>query len=498
MVYLSKILEADGHESFFLKCAASVPNCYNKLIKNSSSYTECIKCQLGGISSFPVSNICKIDPKVSIDLNQEQLEQIVGSTAYSLHRIELSVDCESTEVSLTKLSISESARIVYANTIKWIQDNKIKLVIIFNGRLDLPRAVLKACESIDVPFFTFESAYPGVALEVNDDCRSYKSLHHISSVYSGRPLTDSQSRFAGKIAAQMLTKSNLVWRLYNTSPEKGSWPIPSISRKVLIVPSSTHEFMGCDGWSPAWDHFTQGIEHVIERLGIEYSDCVIRCHPNWAERIGAAADGSKSESYYKLWSERSGAAIIPSTSKVNTNDLIAEADLVIVQYGTAGIEATLMGKKVIGLSPSFYSNSGFSVQIHSKEQLSKLDSLECHDVAEARRKALRFLYTFHKRFSQFTEYIRPESVFENRYYAGADVTKIFLALSQNFLVPDDESYSDTTLHEDSVLMLLSAQNFAALLEWSSPEPDTKEIKIERRRGLRWIDGIRRNFKGGDR
>lgn len=498
MVFLSKIFESEGHKTFFLKCSGSVPICYNKLIKNSTSYAVCFKCKLGSISSFPVKNISIIDPQEKFNLSLDDLEEIVGSTAYSLHRIELSDDCKSEEVTLTKDSLKESARIVYANSIKWIRDNKIDLVFIFNGRLDLPRAVLKACESIKVPFFTFESAYPGVALEVNDDCRSYKSLHNISAIYSERPLTEFQARFAGKIAAQMMTKSNLVWRLYNTNPEKGYWPSKTNAQKVLIVPSSTHEVMGCDSWAPDWGHFTEGLEYVVERLGINYRDCLIRCHPNWAERIGSSPDGSKSESHYTSWAKKRGVTIIPSSSKANTNDLIDEADLVLVQYGTAGLEAALMGKRVIALSPSFYSNSGFSVQIHKKEQLINLESLDSHDPEDVKRKALRYLYTYHKRFSQFTDNIRPESVFENKYYSGGSTAKIFQALIQNSLVADDEYYSNTTIYEDIALKRLSEREYSALLDWAVPEPETMEIKIERRIGLRWIDDIRRNFKGGDR
>lgn len=167
MIYLSKMFEQQGHESYFLKCSASVPYCYNRLIKGKSKVVECSKCILGSVATFDVKNITGIKSNVHEHLSEDALKEIVGSTAFSLHRIETDEDCVSNEVVATQKQLYQSANIVYANAKNWIKKNKLDLVFIFNGRLDLPRAVLKACEFSNVPYITFEAAYPGIALEVN-------------------------------------------------------------------------------------------------------------------------------------------------------------------------------------------------------------------------------------------------------------------------------------------------------------------------------------------
>ncbi|WP_141566881.1 hypothetical protein [Stutzerimonas stutzeri] len=497
MIFLSELFKRQGHQNFFLKCNASVPYCYNRMIKGTSKLVECTKCFAGGVDTFNVENVTSIDNRLRLKLSEELKFDIVSSSSYSLHRIETDEDCSSKAVLDTQDKLKPLAEIVYANALKWIEDNELKLVFIFNGRLDMPRAVLKACESKGIPFITFEAAYPGVALEVNDDCRSLKSLHKIIGEFIGKPLKLSQAVFSAEIANQMLSKSNLVWRLYNTDPLPASWPSNG-RQKILIVPSSNHELKGADAWTPAWKHPLEGVEAVLSKLNIDFSNCVIRSHPNWSENIGVSLDGSKSERVYVDWATRNGAVIIPSSSKINTIDLIRQADIVIVQYGTAGIEAGLLGKKVIGLSPSWYSTSGFSSQVHSPHDFGALSFLETHDADDVIRRSLRFIYCFHKRCAQYVNFIRPLNTYENEYNLDADVSSILNAVRDNFFTADDPEYAEELGDENLVIDKFRSQD----LDWFGENKDhgfsTAFKKIERRVYFRWIDKVRPIFKAGDR
>lgn len=497
MIFLSKLFEKQGHKNFFLKCNASVPYCYNRMIKGTSKSVECTKCYIGGINTFPVDNITSIDGGLRHDLSDELKFEIIASSSYSLHRIETDEDCNSDEVLETQDKLKPLAEIVYPNALKWIQENDLDLVFIFNGRLDMPRAVLKACEFKQVPYVTFEAAYPGVALEVNDDCRSLKSLHKIISEFIDKPLKQSQAIFSSVIANQMLNKRNLVWRLYNTDPLPANWPMDS-SHKILIVPSSNHEFKGVEAWTPEWKHPLDGVEAVLDKLGVEFSNCVIRSHPNWSENIGVSLDGSRSERVYVDWAARNKAVIIPSTSKVNTIDLIKEADIVIVQYGTAGIEAGLLGKKVVGLSPSWYSTSGFSAQIHGPNDLDNLSFFEEHDDKDVVRRSLRFLYCFHKRYSQYVDFIAPVTIYENKYNLAADASRVIEAVKNNYFTADDSECGDALDEEDLVVERFIAQDLAFFEKNEVINPSGFFNKIERKMYFRWVDRLRSRLKGGDR
>jgi len=497
MIFLSKILEKQGHQSFFLKCNASVPYCYQRMIKGTSKLVECAKCFLGGVDTFKVNNVTTIDRRLRSDLDEGLKFEIIASSSYSLHRIETDEDCSSKEVLETQDKLKPLAEIAYANALKWIEDNSLELVFIFNGRLDMPRAILKACEFKGVPFITFEAAYPGVALEVNDDCRSLKSLHKIIGDFIDKPLKQSQAIFAAEIANQMLSKSNLVWRLYNTEPVPASWPVER-AHKILIVPSSNHEFKGVEAWTPEWKHPLDGVEAVLNKMGIDFSNCVIRSHPNWSENIGVSLDGFKSERVYAEWASRNNAVIIPSDSKINTVDLIKEADIVIVQYGTAGIEAGLLGKKVIGLSPSWYSTSGFSSQIHSFSEIDNILFLETHDSKDVVRRALRFLYCFHRRFAQYADYIRPLSIYENKYNLDADASKILNAVECNGLAADDPSFAHDLVGENEVVERFVSQDSEFFNKNRVIAPFDNFQKIERKHPFKWVDSFRSVLKGGDR
>lgn len=497
MIFLSELFSRQGHENFFLKCNSSVPYCYNRMIKGTSKIVECAKCYVGGVNTFPVGNITSIDGGLRRELSDELKFEIIASSSYTLHRIETDEDCSSEEVLGTQEKLKPLAEIVYPNALKWIDDNNLDLVFIFNGRLDMPRAVLKACESKKVPYVTFEAAYPGVALEVNDDCRSLKSLHRIIGEFIDKPLTQSQAIFSAEIANQMLNKKNLVWRLYNTEPLQASWPVES-PHKILIVPSSNHEFKGVEAWTPEWNHPLDGVEAILERLGVDRSNCVIRSHPNWSENIGVSLDGSKSERVYTDWAVRNNAIVIPSTSKVNTIDLIKEADIVIVQYGTAGIEAGLLGKRVVGLSPSWYSTSGFSAQVHAIDELDNLRFFDNHNDEDVVRKSLRFLYCFHKRFSQYVDFIKPVSIYENKYNFNAEVSKIIEAVDNDVLSADDSDYAFDLNGEDLVVNRFIAQDSVFFEQKQSVDSLEDFRKVERRILFRWVDSFRSLLKGGDR
>src|SRR5690606_2409945 len=93
MIFLSKILEKQGHQNFFLKCNASVPYCYQRMIKGTSKLVECAKCFLGGVDTFKVNNVTSIDRRLRSDLDEGLKFEIIASSSYSLHRIETDEDC---------------------------------------------------------------------------------------------------------------------------------------------------------------------------------------------------------------------------------------------------------------------------------------------------------------------------------------------------------------------------------------------------------------------
>lgn len=497
MVFLSKIFEKEDHKAFFITCDAAVPYCYNRLIKGNSKLIECPKCILGGVRSFNVNNIERINANNKVTLEEKKAKRIVDSASFSLHRIETDEDCLSQEVIETQKKLYRSAEIVYKNAIDWIKRNKLDMVILFNGRLDLLRAVLVACEDCGVPYITFEASYPqGVILKVNEDCRALRSMNKMVKEFASKPLNKSQIEFALNIAQKMLKKQNMVWRLYNVDYEKAKWPIENSNKKVLIVPSSNHEFKGLEDLTSNWSNSLEAFDEIIKHCNISYDQCVIRFHPNWSEKIGVNKTGYKSERVYKKWAEEQGIHIVPSLSKLNTNDLLRDTNLLIVQGGTAGIEGGLLGKKVIGVNPSPYTYGDFSVQVHGKDELYKLDELDKQEEKEIIRKTLRFLYTYHARFPQYIHHIKAKNVFENKYYSYATIEPIVEAIRNGYIQPSDAEFEETLEVENEYIEMFYNETNSKCQHLS--ELKKNEILIERKNGFKWIDKIRSKYKSGDR
>ena len=49
------------------------------------------------------------------------------------------------------------------------------------------------------------------------------------------------------------------------------------------------------------------------------------------------------------WAKKNNVFYIPSKQNVDTYDLMQQADLIIINGGTAGLEAAALGKKVVNL-----------------------------------------------------------------------------------------------------------------------------------------------------
>lgn len=497
MIYLSELLGRSGHESYFLNCDATVPFCYNRLLKGNSKLVECSKCLIGSCRSFSVKNITGIKKYIKANLPHDKLVNIVDSASFSLHRIETDADSISDEVINTQKNLYDSANIVYENSVRWIEDNDLQSVILFNGRLDLPRAVLTACEDKKIPYITFESAYPGIALKVNEDCRGLKSMNKMVQDYIDLPMTLAQSYYAAKIGAQMLMKKNYVWKLFNVNHKQCSWPINS-NNKVLIVPSSNHEFFNFNDYMVKWKSNGDALDNILEKLGVSNNDCVIRCHPYWSVNVGATENGYKSERYYTEWAKMRNIYIIPSNDNANTMDLINEADIIIVQHGTAAIEAGLLGKRIIGLTPSSYCNANFSIQIHGEDDLWKLDQLNNHNKEEVMRNTLRYLYILHKRFAQYTNYVKPQNnIYNNIYFEGGSSDPIIKALKTGYIQSDDTSFAQDPSEENIVLNKVKNKEWEDLMNWKEKDLDKNSFYIKRRLGLKGLDSIRLKMLAGD-
>jgi hypothetical protein len=322
-------------------------------------------------------------------------------------------------------------------------------------------------------------------------------LDRMNAEYRDRPLTGAQAqRIASHLASRFLRRNDKEWRAYNRTAQALKWPASGRGPRVLAVPSSRNEVEGHRHWAHGWDDLTAGLDAVFDAVGAFPQAAVLRCHPNWGERIGRRT-GALSERHYADWARRRGEYLIGSSEAASTHDLMAQADLVIVTGGSAAFEASCLGKPVISLTPSAYRTASIATHVTSSAELPLASSAMDSDPHRVRR-GLRYGYTHSFRFSQYVDFVRAVSTTRYRYFDGADPAKIELMLRAGAVPADDAMVEPDAAAEDEVLALLAQRDWARLIDFVPPVAERRELRVARRLGLGWIDDLRQRLPIGDR
>ena len=498
LYYLSVLLKKAGHETFFLSCDGSVSNCYPRALKATSKFTECPKCILGGVRSYPVGPVTSISASTT-DLDAATLDRLALSSSCTLNRTESDSDWFEPEVIVVRKSLYEPIASVHESAMRWIERNRLDAVICFNGRMDLTRAVTHACERSGLPYLTHERTWfgDGLYLIPNANCLSIAPFNKMVVEFESKPLTTSQARLAGKLAAERFLQRNLLeWRVYNKNPDPAPWPLSSPGLKILVLPSSRNEFAGHDEWRSGWTDNTQALDDLFAAFSIKSDQVIVRCHPNWAENIGKVT-GEKSSELYKNWTSKRGIHCIFSEQKASTYDLIQQADIVVMNGGSSAVEAGVCGKQVICLGPVNYENAGFVRVFRDRDALYRSGALVPIESDVIIRKTLRFLYLSAKRFPQYVDYVRAVSTTQYEYYEGADPDRIISMLKTGAVVPDDATYASSISEEGPIVDALKNKQWEQFANYVPPSLAHSTIKMERRVGLRWINNFRAKLPKGD-
>jgi fructose-specific component phosphotransferase system IIB-like protein len=499
VAYLARLLADAGHEIYGLTCDGALSHCYGRLLRQRSKLGECPRCMLGGIRTFPIPRVSSIDARLRRPLDGSRLWRLVVSSVAVRYRTE-STDYLATPPFLAAVEqLAEPVETAYANAMRWIELNRLGAVILFNGRMDVLAGVVAACEDLGVPYISIERPWlaHGIYMIPNGNVLDLRAKDIMCAAFRDKPLLEGQVLEAGSIAVRnFLGQNRLLWRVYNTERSRTSWPLSSSGERVLILPSSRNEFEGHPDWVCPWGEFTVGFDQLLDHLGISSSQCVLRCHPNWAERIGTFT-GKRSEEHYTNWCRRRGIHVIPSAGKENTYDLIAAADLVVVNGSSTGIEAALHGKRVILVGHSPYQQAGLSSAITTPAELASFSLPAEHSPEAVVIKALRFLYCAASRFPQYVAFVRAVSNTRCEYFAGADPERVMSMIHTGTVEPDDSAVADDDHHERRVAAHLLAGEWESLQRNPARPVPGVRLAIRRRAGLRWIDELRDLMPRGD-
>lgn len=500
LAYLATILRDAGHDVAGFDCVSAVETCYPRNLRGQSRLKECSKCLLGGIRSYGIPASGTVRRKYEMPIEDERMHRLTLSSVATVLRTEPPEDLVAPEFKDLQEELYSSVRATYGSAMRWIEKEGIEGVILFNGRMDLTAAVTAACEDSGIPYVTVERTWFGHGLHLvpNGNCLEIWPISELCKEFTDAPLLEDQAALAGRLAADRYLRTNkFEWRLYNPNEQRASWPGTSTGQRILVLPSSRNEFEGHPAYATGWREYTDAMDEVITRLGVDSDNVVVRCHPNWGERIGKST-GEKSEQHYARWARDRGYHVVLPNDPLSTYDLIAEADVIMANGGSAGVEAAIRGKQVVSVGHCTYEAAGFAIQVHSPNDLHKLDGEWQLARGDIVRRVLRYIYVHARRFPQFVDYVRARTTSEYEYFQGGDAERLIRILETGKLSADDLRVATDASAEDVVVQRVLDGNWRSLAEAFDWTVSGEELAVRRRTGLQWLDKVRDLLPRGDR
>lgn len=506
--FLARLVQEAGHETRFLTCDSNLPSCYGREMRpKRPAWQHCLSCRIGGIRSYEGGNVASIGQltKGGNDRGSRPTDW-AHSSAATLGRFETGDDFASPAFLGMVARLEPAARLAYDAACRWIETEKLDALCVFNGRMDATRGVTEAARDTGIRYVSLERTWfgDGLLLLPDENCLGLRSIDRLMSDWQDIPLDRPQAlRAAGHVAGRFLRSNSKEWRAYNTAAITTPWPVIAGRRKVLLTPSSRNEFWGHPDWTLRWPNLTDGFDALVDHLGLQPADLVLRCHPNWGERIGSF-DGSRSEVHFSEWARHRGIHVIGSADRCSTLGLIEQADAVVVCGGSAALEAGMLGKQVIALGPSIYQKAGFQSDAYDNQQLAGLQLHADLDAAGQARESeriarltLRFCHTMVYRASQYVPYVRSITTTRYEYLDGADPERLVRLMRSGRLEADDATVSAHQVDEDEVLAMIQERAWGSLQNATPVPPEATRRPVQRRWLFRSVDRLREALPRGD-
>jgi hypothetical protein len=506
--FLATLSRQSGHEAFYLTCDADFPTCYARELRpERSAWMNCARCRIGGVRSYADHNVSSIGSLVSGgDSSSFDAYSWAVSSASTLGRFESDTDFTTDAFRLLATRLEPVARASYIAARRWIEKEKLDAICVFNGRMDATRGILEAARTAGIRCISVERTWFGDGLHLTAD-ESCLGLHEVSRLvenWRDKPLSEAQAlRAVSHIALRFLRRNTKEWRAYNTDATRNTWPSSGGARRILLTPGSRNEVWSHPDWESSWSERTAAFDAIIDHLNLRPDDLVLRCHPNWGEKIGSEL-GQLSEIYYTSWAKSRGICTIPSRDPTSTLGLIEQADAIVVCGGSAALEAGIIGKQVIATSPSVYQSAGFESPVYSSDQLGTLalhvdenESSRACTAVRISKLALRFAYTMVYRVAQYVDFVRCVNTTHYRYLQGANPQRFVDLIHSGVLTADDTMLEVSDSGEQLILELIKARAWDRLATSYDPLADRPRLRVQRRWMYRPVDRLRAVWPRGD-
>ena len=260
--------------------------------------------------------------------------------------------------------VANQSLMIYNSLKRFIDEQQITCVILFNGRWDYYRAALSAARAKKVRIQVIENLRPGGFYETFGDALPHnrkKKNELIDQHWNAEPDIGLKHKIAGDFFSSKRNGAAVLGKSYTQEQKRGHLPdyIDPAKKLIVIYNSSDFEYeaVGKEYSNPFFPDQASSILFVSSLVSkrADYQ-LVVRMHPNLK---GLKRDFLKP--IYHLTGRYPNVFVITPEDEVDSYALMDSAFKVITYVSFMGIEASYWGKPVIILNHSLYSDADIAV-----------------------------------------------------------------------------------------------------------------------------------------
>lgn len=298
---------------------------------------------------------------------------------------------------------------VYRSIQNLIDEEKVDRIYAFNGRFAFSRAVLRACQSRNVPCFLHERGCDLRHYEVFENVLPHDIFHverEVRKAWEREPDVVSRSEIAARFFIERREGAVQSWHSFVTDQIPGLLPGDwnPAKKNIVIFNSSEDEFVaiGDQYLNSIYSSQQDALIKIISAVEANPNDLhlYLRCHPNLKN-----LENTQTRELQRLSSPVF--TNIPPESPISSYALIDNASKVVSFASTAGIEAAFWGRPSILAGPSFYQNLGATYNPRSHCEVVELIQRELDPLDKTG--ALMYGY-YMKTFGTKFKYYHPSGV----------------------------------------------------------------------------------------
>ncbi|RMH76943.1 MAG: hypothetical protein D6680_06960 [Cyanobacteria bacterium J007] len=382
-----------GDEVVLLGCNAHLEACDVNMLHYISPCLQCIGRRQSGLKllsqSVTVKPIDRLTPQnvAEIDRLPKAFASLDELKTFSVDNFDLGYAVLSSLISAVRdpkpdlkkyanliAKLIKSSASIYRSLQNYLAINPVDRVYVYNGRYAPMRAVLRACQSMDIDCFTHEKSRTihHYALFENTTIHDidYIDRQILKAWEAAGNDRDRRQQIAEEFFLERARGISRTWIAFTKDQQDNLLPDNWDDRKtnIVIFTSSEDEFAAIgELWkNPLYPSQIEGLEKIVNSLkDREDIQVYIRIHPN--------LKNVKNEQTTRLDRlQLPNLTLIPAESPVSTYTLLKKASKVISFGSTVGIEAVYWGTPSILAGKCLYRNLGSTYNPTTHDELMQM------------------------------------------------------------------------------------------------------------------------------